>query len=183
MRSLLVAALLSSTCASNPERSEDGGPSTPDPENRRDLGEDAPSPADGDDDGSGSEDQESTKADVLSVSVTGDPQSYTFAVELRSPDTGCERYANWWEVVSEDGALLYRRILGHSHVDEQPFTRSGGPVPVDADQVVWVRGHMDPDGYGGQAMRGSVAEGFTVADAGALPTLEDVDPQPESCAF
>lgn len=45
--------------------------------------------------------------------------------------------------MSTDGKLLYRRVLLHSHVDEQPFTRSGGPVPIQTDSVVWVRAHMD----------------------------------------
>ena len=78
-------------------------------------------------------------ANVLSVQVTGNPGAYQFAVEIASPDTGCEQYADWWEVVSQDGQLLYRRILLHSHVDEQPFTRSGGPVEVAADELVYVR--------------------------------------------
>ena len=41
-------------------------------------------------------------ADVLEVSPSGERGAYSFAVTLRSPDTGCERYADWWEVVSED---------------------------------------------------------------------------------
>ena len=57
-------------------------------------------------------------ANVLSVQVTDNPGAYQFAVEIASPDTGCEQYADWWEVVSQDGQLLYRRILLHSHVDE-----------------------------------------------------------------
>ena len=50
-------------------------------------------------------------ADVTSVRVSGEPNAYTFAVTVRSPDTGCDRYANWWEVVAEDESLVYRRIL------------------------------------------------------------------------
>jgi len=69
-------------------------------------------------------------ADVLSVEVTGSPNAYQFSVKIASPDTGCEQYADWWEVLSEDGQLLYRRILLHSHVNEQPFVRSGGPVNI-----------------------------------------------------
>lgn len=51
---------------------------------------------------------------------------------MRSPDRDCGLYADWWEVVGEDGRLLYRRILMHSHPDEQPFTRPGGPVAIAA---------------------------------------------------
>ena len=54
-------------------------------------------------------------------------------------------------MLSLEGALLYRRILAHSHVDEQPFVRSGGPVPVGASDIVIVRGHMNPGGYGTKA--------------------------------
>ncbi|MCK7579497.1 MAG: hypothetical protein MZV65_29830 [Chromatiales bacterium] len=106
----------------------------------------------------------SDKADVLAVQASGAPGAYQFNVTIRSPDTGCARYADWWEVLSEDGRLLYRRVLLHSHVGEQPFTRSGGPVPVQPGTVVWVRAHMNPAGYGGRALRGSVMAGFTAAE-------------------
>ena len=65
---------------------------------------------------------ETVHADVTAVSVAGEAGAYTFEVTVRSPDTGCEGYADWWEVVSPDGELLYRRVLLHSHVDEQPFS-------------------------------------------------------------
>ena len=94
-------------------------------------------------------------ADVLAVQATGQPGAYEFSVSIRSPDKGCAQYADWWEVVSKDSKLLYRRVLLHSHVDEQPFTRSGGPVPIQPDTVVWVRAHMNNSGYGGIAFMGS----------------------------
>jgi len=124
-------------------------------------------------------------ADVLSVRVTGEPGAYQFAVEIASPDTGCEQYADWWEVVSQGEELLYRRILLHSHVDEQPFTRSGGPVEIDADAVIYVRAHMNTSGYGGVVMKGTVRDGFepTGVEAGFGSELERVPPQPEDCAF
>jgi len=124
-------------------------------------------------------------ADVLSVQVSGNPGAYQFAVEVASPDTGCEQYADWWEVFSEDGQLLYRRILLHSHVGEQPFVRSGGPVDIAADDVVYVRAHMNTVGYGGLVMKGSVQAGFKLAEveAGFGSGLERVPPQPEDCAF
>ena len=124
-------------------------------------------------------------ANVISVDVSGKPGAYQFEVEIKSPDTGCEQYADWWEVVSEDGQLLYRRVLLHSHVSEQPFTRSGGPVEINADSVVYVRAHMNTTGYGGQVMRGTVQDGFKPAEAetGFGSDLERVPPLPEDCAF
>jgi len=124
-------------------------------------------------------------ANVLSVQVTGNPGAYQFAVEIASPDTGCEQYADWWEVFTDDGQLLYRRILLHSHVDEQPFTRSGGPVEISADSVVYVRAHMNTTGYGGTVMRGTVRDGFEPAEVEADfgSGLERIPPLPEDCAF
>ncbi len=124
-------------------------------------------------------------ADVLSVRVTGNPGIYQFAVEISSPDTGCEQYADWWEVFSEDGELIYRRVLLHSHVNEQPFTRSGGSVDIANDEVVYVRVHMNTVGYGGMLMKGTVQAGFKTAEAeaGLGSGLERVPPLPEDCAF
>ena len=70
-------------------------------------------------------------------------------------------------------------------VNEQPFTRSGGPVDIDPDAVVVVRAHMQPGGYGGRAMRGTVGGGFQVWDSGAdfALALENVPPQPPDCGF
>jgi hypothetical protein len=139
--------------------------------------------------GQGSE-QESTPeaastADVTAVEVTGAPNEYSFEVTVRSPDTGCEQYADWWEVVSPEGALLSRRILLHPHVDEQPFTRTGGPVDVSADSTVLVRAHMNTAGYGGQALRGTPADGFSPTDPpmGFASDLEDAPPQPDGCGL
>ena len=124
-------------------------------------------------------------ADVQLVSVSGSSGSYRFSVTVRSPDTGCDRYADWWEVLSSEGKLIYRRVLLHSHVDEQPFTRSGGPVKVRPDDTIMVRAHMNDTGYGGDALRGTVAAGFTQTE---LPPafagdVEAQQPKPQGCAF
>jgi len=128
---------------------------------------------------------DSISADVLSVKVTGEAGKYQFNVEVSSSDTGCDQYADWWEVLSEDRQLLYRRVLLHSHVDEQPFIRSGGPVPIDENTVVLVRAHMNTLGYGGQALKGNVASGFEPVDleAGFAKEAESQPPLPEVCAF
>jgi len=124
-------------------------------------------------------------ADVVSVDVSGDPNAYTLAVGVSSPDTGCGQYADWWEVISEEGTLLYRRILLHSHVAEQPFVRSGGPIAISAATIVIVRAHMAPGGYGGSMVRGSAGAGLVEipGDPHFAVELEEVGPLPESCAF
>jgi len=129
--------------------------------------------------------QESVVASVLNVKVTGDPTAYQFAVEISSPDMGCDQYADWWEVLNEDGQLLYRRVLLHSHVDEQPFTRSGGPVPIASNMIVYVRAHMNTSGYGGSVLKGTVENGFNpvVLEPGFAADVESQQPLPDGCAF
>lgn len=124
------------------------------------------------------------RADVVGVRAVPMDGGYRFRVSVRSDDRDCGQYADWWEVVGADGALLYRRILEHSHADEQPFEREGGPVAVAAETRVWVRAHLHPSGYAGTAFFGSVAEGFRAADpGGALPGgLATQPPLPAGCA-
>lgn len=135
-------------------------------------------------------------ANVVAVTATGSDDAYTFDVSVESADIDCTQFANWWEVLTEDGALSYRRILEHSHTDANgtsdadasgnTFTRSGGPVPVGADTIVIVRAHMSTGGYNGAVMRGSVAEGFIQAldiDGDFATDVEDDAPQPTGCEF
>ncbi|MEM9865378.1 MAG: hypothetical protein AAF938_27480 [Myxococcota bacterium] len=119
-------------------------------------------------------------ADVTAASGTAS----SLRVTVQSPDTGCDGYADWWEVLRSDGSLAYRRILAHSHVDEQPFTRSGGPLGVGETDRIYVRAHFSTTGYGGQALVGTLSEGFTPAER--VPTaagVESAEPQPDGCAF
>ncbi|MEE9431552.1 MAG: hypothetical protein V3V16_10955 [Melioribacteraceae bacterium] len=133
----------------------------------------------------GIQQSDSNFANVISVQVSGSEKSYSFSVKLKSPDEGCKQYANWWEVISESGELIYRRILGHSHVNEQPFIRSGGSVNISANQTVIVRGHMNNTGYGTKAMKGSVSSGFAeiTLDKDFAIELEQKEPLPQNCAF
>ena len=139
-----------------------------------------------DDDTSTDDDDTPTRADVVAVAATGEPGAYAFSVTLHSPDTGCEQYADWWEVLGPAGTLIFRRILQHSHVDEQPFTRGGEPVAVQAEDSVIVRAHMNELGYGGAAMHGNASDGFEPApDVGAdfAPDVETLEPLPEECLW
>ena len=124
-------------------------------------------------------------ADVLSVQISGTENTFQFAVEISSPDIGCDQYADWWEVLTEDGTLIYRRILAHSHRDEQPFVRSGRPININNLTVVIIRAHMYPTGYGGIAMKGSVESGFKRTDIAAdfAAHTETESPLPDGCAF
>lgn len=124
-------------------------------------------------------------ADVIAVLVSGAPGAYQFDVTIQSPDAGCQQYADWWEVVSADGKLLYRRVLAHSHVNEQPFSRAGGPVQVQPDTVVWVRAHMSATGYGGAALKGSIRTGFQKAELASTFAAELAAqlPRPQGCTF
>lgn len=135
-------------------------------------------------------------ANVVKVTTSGNEGKYTFNVSVESSDIDCTQYANWWEVLTEDGALVYRRIIEHSHTDENgtsdpdkpgnTYTRNGGPVPVAADTVVLVRSHLSTGGYNGMVMRGTAAGEFVQApDIGGdfAPGVERLEPQPTSCAF
>ncbi len=135
-------------------------------------------------------------ANVTGVMTYGSDGDYTFNVTIESADIDCSQYADWWEVLSEDGSLVYRRILEHSHTDANgtsdpdapgnTFTRSGGPVPVAATDSVLVRAHISVGGYNGQVMRGTAAGSFAAApdiDADFAADVERADPQPDGCEF
>jgi len=127
----------------------------------------------------------SDQARIVSAEVSGDSGDYRFNIGISSPDTGCDQYADWWEVINPAGDLLYRRILGHSHVNEQPFSRSGGPIDINPSDRVIIRAHMNNTGYGRQAFAGTVQDGFEeeILSDDFYLELGSVDPQPGDCAF
>ncbi len=122
---------------------------------------------------------------VTKIEVSGKANAYTFAVTIESPDTGCDQYADWWEIVDLDGNLVYRRILDHSHVTEQPFMRSGENIALAENKEVYVRMHMNNSGYAAKAQKGSVESGFqaTELDVKFAKDLEKAAPLPDGCAF
>ena len=124
-------------------------------------------------------------SEVVEVKATGQTSNYTFAVTIKSPDTGCDRYADWWEVITPEGDLLYRRVLLHSHVDEQPFSRTGGTVAITPEQEVIVRMHMSDSGYSAIAQQGTVNTGFEMVTLTQdfAANLESSEPLPQNCAF
>ncbi|MDP6345772.1 MAG: hypothetical protein QF578_20345 [Alphaproteobacteria bacterium] len=91
------------------------------------------------------------EADVVAVKVTktGD-RVYRFDVTLRHDDTGWQHYADAWQVLGPDGAVLGTRTLVHPHVDEQPFTRRLSGVRIPAGIAgVRLRARDKVHGHGG----------------------------------
>lgn len=129
--------------------------------------------------------EQGESAAVTAVIVSGEENNYTLSVSIASPDTGCDQYADWWEVFTEEGELIYRRILAHSHVDEQPFTRSGGPVNVGPNDFIYIRAHMNNLAYGKQVFSGTIGQELRVdsLDVNFAKDLETVSPLPDDCAF
>ena len=90
------------------------------------------------------------KADVLFVEVHQEnAETWTFAVTVRHDDRDPDHWADWWRVRTTDGRELGRRVLLHSHVDEQPFTRDERiRIPREVRTVV-VEAHDKRHGLGG----------------------------------
>ena len=108
----------------------------------------------------------------------GEDGDLTVYVSILSEETGCDQYADWWELVAEDGTLVYRRILNHSHPDEQPFERSGAGVDWTLDAPLYARAHMAPWGYGGKVMWGTFRDGFEVVEVPSGKGYLRITPQP-----
>jgi len=71
--------------------------------------------------------------EVAILAVEARPQQdgrYAFAVTLKHADNGWDHYADRWQVLGPDGAVLGDRVLMHPHVNEQPFTRSLSGVAI-----------------------------------------------------
>ena len=102
---------------------------------------------------------DSANADVEFVrAVRSADGTWTFHVTVRHPDTGWEDYADGWDVVLPDGAVVkpdpaspFTRLLTHPHETEQPFIRSqSGIVVPSVVTTVTVRAHDLVDGWGGR---------------------------------
>ena len=72
-----------------------------------------------------------------------------FDVTLSHPDTGWDHYADGWRIELADGTVLGTRVLGHPHVNEQPFTRSDQIAVPDGVDEIFVRTSDNVDGWAG----------------------------------
>ena len=82
------------------------------------------------------------------------PGVYSFAVTVTHFDKGWDHYANAWEVIGPNGKLLGRRVLGHPHENEQPFTRSLSGVKIpEGVTTVRLRARDKVHGFGGAEIK------------------------------
>jgi hypothetical protein len=93
-------------------------------------------------------------ADVLDVEVVKtSAETFKFAVTVKHDDSGWDHYADKWDIVGPDKAILGSRTLYHPHVDEQPFTRSLTNVSIPSPvRQISVRAHCSVHGYGGKIL-------------------------------
>ena len=92
------------------------------------------------------------EADVVKVRAAQEGAgTWRFDVTVAHADAGWNHYADRWDVLSPDGAVMGERVLLHPHVNEQPFTRSlRGVVIPEYMEKVTVRAHDSVHELGGK---------------------------------
>lgn len=107
------------------------------------------------------------KAHVLFVEATQEAADlWTFSVTVSHDDKGPNHWADWWRVRTPEGRELGRRVLLHSHEDEQPFTRDERiRIPPNV-RIVVVEAHDKVHRLGGAAVTVDLTkpagQGYTV---------------------
>ncbi len=107
------------------------------------------------------------KAHVLFVEASQESTDvWTFSVTVKHDDKGPNHWVDWWRVRTPEGRELGRRVLLHSHEDEQPFTRDERiRVPPNPRSVV-VEAHDKVHGLGGATVTVDLTkpagQGYTV---------------------
>lgn len=92
------------------------------------------------------------EADVVAVEIVAEGEGrFRFDVSVRHDDEGWDHYADSWEILGPDGAVLGTRVLLHPHESEQPFTRSltGVAIP-ETVRAVTVHARDKVHGFGGR---------------------------------
>ena len=77
---------------------------------------------------------------IENVTAECNPQRLCkFEVTVSHADEGWTHYANGWQIFTPKGELLAHHVLGHPHVNEQPFTRTmrNVKIPHDIDTIVF----------------------------------------------
>jgi len=92
------------------------------------------------------------EADVIDAKAMRVGAEWRIEATVRHADTGWDHYANGFEILGPDGAVLGTRILHHPHVEEQPFTRSHTLSIPDGITEVTVRALDSVHGEGGASV-------------------------------
>jgi hypothetical protein len=93
------------------------------------------------------------QADVVSVDAVHEGGgTWRFSVTVRHEDRDPDHWADWWRARTPEGRELGRRVLLHSHVDEQPFTRDERISIPAGTTVVVVEAHDKRHGLGGRTV-------------------------------
>jgi hypothetical protein len=92
-------------------------------------------------------------ANVMHVEAVEESDGWwRWVVTVRHDDRDPDHWADWWRARTSDGRELGRRVLLHSHVGEQPFTRDERiRLPAGVSMVV-VEAHDKVHGLGGAAV-------------------------------
>jgi hypothetical protein len=97
--------------------------------------------------------------EIVAAEAVRGGEGWRVSVTLRHPDTGWDHYADGWQVLAPDGTVLGTRVLHHSHVEEQPFTRSLSGVAVpEGVRRLRIRARCSRDGWGGAEMTLSLGD-------------------------
>ena len=92
----------------------------------------------------------SGEADVIDAKAShSGGTSWRVDATVEHADTGWDHYANAFEVLGPDGAVLETRVLFHPHVNEQPFTRSVSVTVPEGVTQITVRAVDSVHGHGG----------------------------------
>ncbi len=91
--------------------------------------------------------------EIVDAVATRTDAAYRVDVTIAHPDTGWDHYADGWEVLDAKGTRLGYRLLGHPHVNEQPFTRSLNLDLPEGTREVFIRAHCPVDGWGKERFR------------------------------
>ncbi len=111
--------------------------------------------------------------------------AWRFRVTVAHGDTGWDHYADKWDVLAPDGAVLGTRVLLHPHETEQLFTRSLGGLKIEEGVTeVNLRAHDSRHDYGGKTLTVTLPRGDG-ARAGFLKSLllEQLAPFAEPAQF
>jgi len=94
------------------------------------------------------------QVDIVFAELVEGARGWRITVTLRHTDSGWDHYANAWRIIADNGQILGERILHHPHVNEQPFTRSLGPVAIPVGtQAVYIEGQDSVHGTSAQRLR------------------------------